>query len=233
MNKKLIYLLTFAVGLLLGAGLTFFLFCKGTISCSPDPIVANDVYDGIDVSAHQGSINWEKVATDKKIKFVYIKATEGATFVDSHYKMNVKGARENGLKVGSYHYLRNTSPIKKQFEHFSSVVDKNSQDLIPMVDVEDNVSKDGIMLFCKLVKERYGKKPVIYGTNRSYNTYCAPDFNDHILMIGRYGKRKPVINGSGHYSIWQFSEKGRIPGIPKAVDLDRAHPSFNVRDLYL
>jgi len=71
------------------------------------------------------------------------------------------------------------------------------------------------------------------GTNKSYNSYCAPDFNDYILMIGRYGPNKPIIKGAGHYDIWQFSEKGRIPGIPKDVDLDRIHPNFRMENLFL
>lgn len=190
-------------------------------------------YQGIDVSNHQGMIDWEKVASDKKIQFVYIKATEGATHVDKFYMHNITEARKNGFKVGSYHYLRNTSAIVDQFHNFISVAKKESQDLIPMVDVEESVGKDSIRLFCKLVEDYYGKRPAIYGTNRSYNSFCAPDFNDYILMIGRYGNNRPVIKGSGHYDIWQFSEKGRIPGIPKAVDLDRIHPDFVVLNLYL
>ncbi len=190
-------------------------------------------YHGIDVSNHQGKIDWGKVATDKNIQFVYIKATEGATYIDKSYKRNITEARKNGLKVGSYHYLRNISPVVSQFQNFKNVVNRDFQDLIPMVDVEDSISKDSIRLFCKLVEDLYGKKPVIYGTNRSYNSYCAPDFNDYILMIGRYGLKKPVIKGSGHYDIWQFSEKGKILGIPREVDLDRFHPDFSVERLFL
>lgn len=190
-------------------------------------------YQGIDVSNHQGKIDWEKVAADTKIQFVYIKATEGATHVDKSYAHNIIEARKNGFKVGSYHYLRNTSVIREQFENFKKIAKKESQDLIPMVDVEERVDKDSIRLFCKLAEKYYGKKPAIYGTNRSYNSFCAPDFNDYILMIGRYGNNRPVINGTGHYDIWQFSEKGKIPGIPKAVDLDRIHPDFKVTELFL
>lgn len=190
-------------------------------------------YQGIDVSNHQGKIDWEKVATDKNIQFVYIKATEGATYIDKSYERNITEARKNGFKVGSYHFLRNTSPVISQFKNFKNEAKRDFQDLIPMLDVEELVSKDSIRLFCKLVKDHYGKKPVIYGTNKSYNLYCAPEFNDYILMIGRYGPKKPVIKGSGHYDIWQFSEKGKIPGISKTVDLDRLHPDFSVEKLFL
>ena len=190
-------------------------------------------YQGIDVSNHQGKITWSEVAQDKNIKFVYVKASEGATHQDKRYKENVKGAKENGILVGSYHYLRNTSPIRRQFENFKSIAAKDDQDLIPMVDVEVRVKKDSILLFCKLIKEHYGKLPIIYGTNGSYNSYCAPDFNNYYLMIGRYGSKPPVIKGKGHYNIWQYSEKGKIKGIPKPVDLDRFHPDFDLSCLML
>ena len=110
-------------------------------------------YQGIDVSNHQGKIDWEKVASDKNIQFVYIKVTEGATHVDKSYAHNIKEARKNGLKAGSYHYLRNTSTIRDQFQNFKNVAKKEYQDLIPMVDVEEKVEKDSIRLFCDLLEE--------------------------------------------------------------------------------
>lgn len=124
-------------------------------------------YQGIDVSNHQGEISWEKVALNKNIQFVYVKATEGATYQDKRYDENVTGAKANGILVGSYHYLRNTSLIREQFSNFRNVAKKENQDLIPMVDVEEKVEKDSILLFCDLVKEHYGRHPIIYGTNRS------------------------------------------------------------------
>ena len=198
---------------------------------SPDTTLNN--YHGIDVSNHQGLIDWSLVSKDENIKFVYIKATEGATHIDKSYARNIAEARNNGLKVGSYHYLRNTSNIQAQFENFSKTAKKEIQDLIPMVDVEEKVSKDSILLFCNLLEKYYGKKPAIYGTNKSYNSFCAPYFNDYILMIGRYGENRPIITGQGHYSIWQFSERGKIKGINKPVDLDRVHPDFDLVKLYL
>ena len=117
----------------------------------------NQMYHGIDVSNHQGDIDWSLVGTDKNIKFVYIKATEGATHIDKKYSHNIKKAKNNGLLVGSYHYLRNTSSILEQFMNFVSIADKDMQDLIPMIDVEEKVDKDSILLFCKLIEKHYGK----------------------------------------------------------------------------
>lgn len=60
-------------------------------------------YDGIDVSKHNGVIKWKEIAKNKRIKFVYIRATHGKGYVDRHYRRNIRLARKYGLKVGSYH----------------------------------------------------------------------------------------------------------------------------------
>ena len=240
-RKHILYgALIFALGCLAGGAVTYGILTKEsqpspppqqTPPPKPTPAKPLSKYQGIDVSNHQGRIDWSLVSKDENIKFVYIKASEGATYTDKSYTYNITEARKNGLKCGSYHYLRNTSRIAAQFENFKATAKKDMQDLIPMVDVEEKVHKDSIKLFCSLVEAYYGKRPAIYGTNRSYNTYCAPDFNDYILMIGRYGKKKPIIKGKGRYSIWQYSERGRIDGIKKAVDLDRIHPDFDLSEL--
>lgn len=200
-----------------------------------------DDYDGIDVSHHQKNIDWAKVAKDTKIQFVYIKATEGATYVDDKYKENVKNARANGLKIGSYHYFRMTSTPKEQFENFKRNVLPDEQDLIPMVDVENcgkssksEVQKNLTELL-KLLKDYYGAEPIIYGTQRSYNTWLAPKFNDHFLYIGKYNNKTeaPELKGNGKYSVWQYSQEGTIDGIPKAVDLCKFNTGCTLDDILL
>ncbi len=51
------------------------------------------------------------------------------------------------------------------------------------------------------------------------------------LYIGRYGSSVPVVPGKSHYTVWQYSEKGRIKGIEKNVDLCRFHPECSLDDL--
>ena len=164
---------------------------------------------GIDVSHHNGKINWDQVPD---VDFVYIKATEGATYVDPVYQQNINGARARKFRVGAYHYFRTTSSVQKQFENYKKHVMKSDIDLIPMVDVEE----------CKKwsVKSHYGKAPMIYSVNTFYNKYCAPRFNNFHLIIGRYGNEKPFIKGKGTYTIWQKSQTGKLSGIPKEVDID-------------
>ena len=193
---------------------------------------------GIDVSHHQGNIDWEKVKEScPDLKFVYIKATEGKSHVDPRFRANAKGASIVGYKVGAYHYFRMTSSAHAQFANFKKQMDAVHLDLLPMVDVETNDRKprkqfqDSLKVFLDLLEKEYGKKPVIYGTQRSYNSYCAPEFNDFPLYIGKYSTSKPIVIGPSHYSIWQFSETGIIPGIPTYVDLCKTHPDFQIEHI--
>lgn len=184
-------------------------------------------YDGIDISSHQGEIDWEKVSSDKDIRFVYIKATEGSTYRSPHYPDNITEARRSGLLVGSYHYLTTTSSIEHQFQNFSTFALRSIQDLIPMLDVEmrGDWSRsqliDSVAKFCQLVELHYGVKPMIYSTMGFYNKNLTPHFNKYHLYIGRYSNMEPEINWEGEYTIWQYSETGIIPGIDAYVDLCR------------
>lgn len=192
---------------------------------------------GIDVSHHNGKINWSEVKRNFKLQFVYVKATEGATYVDASYARNIAGARKAGFLVGSYHYFRMTSSAHDQFKNFVKTIGDNKQDLLPMVDVETTdrhsrkETQDSLNVFIRLVKAHFGRAPMIYATNRSYNEICAPDYNNYHLYIGRYGKNPPRIVGKGQYSIWQYSEKGRLKGIPKPVDLAKFNPRYSIKDI--
>ena len=86
--------------------------CKDTAKRTDDsqrklpPRNEHAKYDGIDISSYQGYIDWAKVSSDKDIRFVYIKATEGATYRSPHYAHNITQARRYGLLVGSYHAIQ-------------------------------------------------------------------------------------------------------------------------------
>lgn len=197
-------------------------------------------FDGIDVSRHQGTIEWDKVSGKLPSNaFVYIKCTEGASYTDPMWRKNAVEAKKAGLLVGGYHFFRMTSSAHDQFENFKKALSIISIDLIPMVDVEtsDKHSKkelqDSLQVLLNLLEKEYKTAPMIYGTQRSYNTYCAPRFNHHPLYIGRYGKNAPVVNGPSHYTVWQYTEEGELNGIKKKVDLCRFHKDKGLKDILL
>jgi len=199
-----------------------------------------DIY-GIDVSHHQGKIEWEKVRqwNGNKIHFVYIKATEGSTFTDKAYRRNLKGARENNLLVGSYHYFRTTSSVKTQFENFINSVDKDKQDLIPLIDVEekrnwgDSEFHNNLQEFLNLVENHFGAKPMIYTVNSFYNINLSGKYKSYHSHIGRYGANPPNMRDKTTWTIWQFTETGKVDGIPKHVDINVINRKYSLQDLLL
>ena len=96
------------------------------------------------MSHHQKKINWIDVAKDN-IDFVYIKATEGATYKDPRYEENISGAKKARLLVGVYHYFRMTSSARKQFQNFMAAIGKHKIDLIPMIDVETSDNRQHVL----------------------------------------------------------------------------------------
>ena len=198
-------------------------------------------YDGIDVSHHQGIINWKEVGRDKQIRFVYVKATQGTSITDEYYLRNMRGVREQGLRCGSYHFMSSRSSVRAQFRHFRTMMKRCRQDLIPMIDVEREGVKgwsrkqvqDSVALFTRLVKKYYGKKPLIYSQVNFYNSHLAPRFNTYFLFLGKYNSRRPEIKGAGRHNIWQFTERGKVRGIKGHVDLDRFMSGTSLRDIRL
>lgn len=201
---------------------------------------ANLIYDGIDVSSYQKDIDWSAAAKDKNIKFVYVKATEGATYRSRHYQYNIENARQYGIHVGAYHFFRPNVPVEKQFRNFTSVVKKEDQDLIPLIDVEvrgNNLTVkalvDSVLAFADKLEDYYGCKPMIYTGHAFYNSYLSGKISGYPLFIARYSKVEPRLTGGANWVLWQFSEKGVIAGIDHAVDLCRFNKGCGLKDILI
>ena len=196
-------------------------------------------YDGIDISDHQKRIDWPEVAKDKNIKYVYIKATEGATYVSNLYRYNLENAHKHGIKVGSYHFLRTGSRIRDQFDNFKRVVKKNEQDLLPVIDVEvrqgwtNQQLRDSVKLFADLVEEHYGCRPIIYTSSSFYDNILGRSFNIYPLFIARYSASPPTLKSGNDWVMWQFSERGRIRGISTNVDLSCFNKGRSLSDIMI
>ena len=200
---------------------------------------ASVVFDGIDVSRHQGRIDWDVIKKNPRIKYVYIKATEGSDLVDDCYQRNIREARRAGLKVGSYHYLSNRSSVTTQFRNFATTANRDEQDLVPVIDVEvckqwsAQQLRDSLMVFARMVEDYYGCKPIIYTYETFFKSYLGKAFAHYPIFIAKYPKNpddKPNINGV-KWLIWQFSETGRINGINGCVDLSRFNTGCSLNDI--
>lgn len=191
------------------------------------PIVVNhdDPHrEGIDVSHYQGRIDWHRVARDGGVTYAYIKATEGADLVDNMHTVNLAAARKAGLKVGSYHFYRPKAGVEAQFRNMTSIVIKSGQDLVPIIDIEDDrgVPEERFIAdlseFLHRVTKHYGKKPLLYTGQNFYNKHFQGLFHDYQWMIAKYQEEAPILLDGSTYAFWQYTAKGRVPGINGNVD---------------
>lgn len=192
---------------------------------------------GIDLSHYQGSVFWETVGENSKMAYVYLKATEGGDRIDDTYEKNIELAHRYGLKVGSYHFFRPKSELRKQLENFKTQCRPGDQDLIPMIDVEStgglavDVFCDSLFTFLKLVEEAYKQKPLIYTGRNFYNKYLQRKIDDYPLMVAMYSTEPPVLADDRDYLIWQYTAKGRINGINTYVDKSRFMGRHSMREI--
>lgn len=196
-----------------------------------------DEYHGIDVSNHQGYIDWKSVAKDENVQFVYIKATEGATYVSPTFEQNIEGARKAGLKVGCYHFLRSTSYIHDQFKNFITYCREEEQDLAPLIDIEvtghwtAKQVADSLQLFADMLEDYYGARPIIYTGTNFYNKYLSKQFYDYKLFIAKYSDTEPVLCDGTSYTLWQFTDSGNVDGIRTDVDQSRFNMGKSIEDI--
>ena len=193
--------------------------------------------EGIDVSHYQGEIDWDAVAGSSQVSYAYLKATEGATLVDDTYARNLSEARRVGLSVGSYHFYRPNISWREQFQNLTSNILPDKQDLVPIIDIEHrgHVSEEKFISdlkdFVQAVEKFYGKKPLLYSYQNFYNRHLKDIFKGYPWMIAKYQSEQPVLHDGKEYIIWQYTSKGRIPGVKGNVDRSRLMGDFTLRQL--
>ena len=178
---------------------------------------------GIDLSHHQGSIDWEKLSVQKP-HFMFLKATEGTTHIDTKYHQVKRMARRHSIITGSYHFFNFNKDGRTQAHFFCLVADIGKGELPPVLDLETNglnmPSKEIVSVeiaeFIETVEAKTGVKPIIYCNKRFYNTYLKNDLmRDCKLWICDY-KREPDLD----WNFWQKTDKHKLPGIKGFVDLN-------------
>ena len=189
MRKKLIKLLITIM-------LTFIILPNYIYALSPS---SNLIYEGIDISQWQGTIDFSKVRQDG-IQVVYIKASEGTGYVDPYFRKNYNEAKENGLSVGFYHYLtaRNEEEAILEAEHFTNVIAGTTPDCKLAMDFESfgNLNNEQInnlaFIFLRKVQELTGREMIIYSdTYNARNVFSYDIAEQYPLWIAEYGVEVP------------------------------------------
>jgi lysozyme len=182
---------------------------------------------GVDVSRHQGVIDWRALA-GSGIGFAYIKASEGATFRDTQFAANWSEAALAGVTRGAYHFFTQCRTGADQAQNFIATVPPDPQALPHVIDAEhmgpcrtgpavpDVVQE--IEAFLALVEAHYGRRPLIYTTSEFHNAYLMGR-----LAGERFWLRSLVVPprfGGRSWTIWQYHNRGRRPGVTGQIDLN-------------
>ena len=192
---------------------------------------------GIDISHHQGEIDWQTLKDEGMIdkfpvRFIMIKATEGATKVDENFVDNFYQAREYGFTRGAYHFYSVHSSAQAQAEFFIKNVKLERGDLPPVLDVEhkpknqtDEEFQQSIQLWLNMVEFHYGVKPIIYTYYKFKMKYLNDSvFDDYPYWIAHYYVEK--VEYKGAWKFWQHTDVGKLPGIKGNVDFNIYNGSF-------
>ena len=188
--------------------------------------------NGIDISHHQGDIDFDKLKGN--IDFAMVRTSYGDFHLDKKYKENIKGLESIKVPYGLYHfsYATNKEEALNEAEGFLNII-KDYKPLYPVViDIEsssrtDDLKKDTLVeianTFCKKVQDA-GYYVMIYANLNYFETKLDSSIlNKYDRWLAQWCK-KPTFNEP--FGMWQYSSKGSKPGIKGNVDLDIAYKDY-------
>ena len=206
-----------------------------------------ELIPGIDVSHWQGTINWASVK-NAGIKFAFMKATQGNTYVDPKFATNLTGAKAQGILVGPYHFCdlntdtTNANDAINEANHFLDVIKpyyQNGLYLPPVADVEGfpafastaeakAFTSAWTQKFSDRVYSVLGVRPLVYTSLSKANSYyTSPVAASHPLWLAWWkstGLTTPPTSTNtplwGKYDFWQWTSSGTVSGISGNVDRD-------------
>ncbi len=197
---------------------------------------------GIDVSSHNGKIDWKKVAA-AGVEFVMIRCgyrgyVTGKIVQDARFEENIKGAYENGITIGIYFYSTaiNEEEARQEAAWVCSILDKKAEQGIKILypvayDFEEffnkqksraeNLSRQQLtkntIAFLNYIALG-GYNPMLYASKSSTTDYWDFDaVKDYDFWLAHYVQS---TNYTGEYAMWQYTSRGKVDGIKGNVDLN-------------
>jgi GH25 family lysozyme M1 (1,4-beta-N-acetylmuramidase) len=213
-----------------------------TASCASG--TSSAMPEGVDVSSHQGTVNWSQVAA-AGCKFAMVKSTEGNYYTDSYYTPDMTNAKAAGLYVAGYHFaIPNVGTAVSQADYAmgagSYTPDGHTLPMMLDMEYDPNRSSDGanncynltpsqmvswISAFDNRVQNVTGQQPIIY-TNADWWNTCTGNstaFSSSQLWVASWSTPSPKLPaGWTDWMFWQFTDQGTVSGIsaPGNTDVD-------------
>ncbi len=194
-----------------------------------------DSSPGVDVSAFQGDINWKRVAASG-IEFAIIRLgyrgyESGKLVEDEYAKANLTGAKDAGLKIGAYFFSQalDIQEAQEEIDFMLAILGEQYLDMpiildweIPTADarsanMDARTLTDIQLYFCQKMEE-LGYQPMIYfNWHQSENLYYLHELEGAPFWLALYQDR---MTYPWKVEMWQYSDRGRVPGIQGNVDLN-------------
>ena len=196
---------------------------------------------GIDVSEHQGAINWSQVKASGT-QFAMIRGGYGRNNVDKYFHANAKGATAAGIPIGMYWFsYAYTVDMARNEAKYAVALAKQYNVTWPIAfDLEyDTVSyaaKNGVTItksmatqmakaFCEEIKAA-GYNTMNY-TNPDYlNRYFDQSQLPYDVWLAQYASQPSISD----MSIWQYSSSGSVPGISGRCDVNYAYKDYGTEN---
>ena len=192
---------------------------------------------GIDVSYHQGVIDWKKVA-DSGVEFAIIRAGYGKNTMDEKFIDNIIGAHTAGLKIGVYWFIY-AKDIADAIENANKCHDciKSYKDIIDLKvwadweydsDKRNPQTKESrtaiVKTFLHTLEEK-GYEVGVYG-NPDYINNKFMDLSEYPLWLAWYGTTEEKASKYNPF-MFQYSSTGKVPGINGNVDMNILYGSIS------
>ena len=187
---------------------------------------SNQIYQGIDISSYQRNVNFSAVK-NSGIDIVYIKSSEGTTYINPYFESSYSNAKANGLKVGFYHYVRarSTQQAINEANFFARVVSGKQADCKLAMDFENfgdlsvNQINEISKVFLETLERVTNSQPIIYSNAFSARTILSQELTKYPLWVANYGVSAPGSNGKWDTWVgWQYTSTGTVNGVSGYVD---------------
>ena len=191
-------------------------------------------YKGIDVSKHNGTIDWAKVKA-AGVQFAMLRAGYGRydNQKDERFESNYKGATAAGIPVGAYHYSYATTAeqAKQEAEVFLGWIKGKNLTYPVAFDIENkkqanlgvSLISDIIRAFCETV-EAAGYYVVVYANKDWLTNRIDADYKSRYDIWLAQWTSQPTYTGS--YGMWQYTSDGAVDGIAGMVDMNIAYKDY-------
>lgn len=187
---------------------------------------------GIDISRYQTGVDWAR-ARASGVNFAFIKATEGGDLVDPMFRAHWEGTARTGVLRGAYHFFYHCRPASEQARWFIRHVPRTPGALPPVLDMEwtpfsptcttrrnPEVIRAEAKVFADIIEAHYGERPILYTTIDFFEDnemWKLPGVEFWLRSVA--GHPRDVYAGR-HWTFWQYSGTGLVPGIPGKTDLN-------------